>query len=232
MIKSKQNLIKRTLTLMVWKRTSKATKKISLKKKKKILNNGKNGRKLKRREFKSSNKKSRVLELKMIKFGRTLTNKKKLIGNKNITLIGLNGKWKLKAERSMKLKEKRRDKSTKRKKSNTNKKKSLKNTLEKLSYVTSWSHIWTPSKKTGIELIKPVKTKKNKLLMLVLKSQLILNGKIKKLRSFNLKNLRLRRKLQRKVERRIKTETKIKKKNKKFSIFLTTFKTNSNHWKF
>lgn len=65
--------------------------------------------------------------------------------------------------------------------------------------------------------------------MLELKSLLILNGKIKKLKSFNLKSLKLKKKLQEKVARKTKTETKIKKKNKKFSIFHTVFKINSNH---
>jgi len=68
------------------------TRKISLKKRKRIPNNGKNGKKRKRKESKLLKKKSRVLELKTIKFGKILTSKNKLIGNKSIMLIGLNGK--------------------------------------------------------------------------------------------------------------------------------------------
>lgn len=230
--KSRLNLTRKMLTSMVWKKILTATKKISFNKRKEIRKNGKNGRKPRRKESKLLKKKSRVLELKMIKFGKILTSKNKLIGNKSITLIGLNGKWKSRAEKSTKLKEKKRDNNMKRNKRNMNNKKSSKNTLEKSNYATFWSHILTQLRKIGTEPIKSIKTKRNKLSMLELKSLLILNGKIKRLRSFNLKNLKLKKKPQEKVARKIKTEIKIKKKNKKFSIFLTVYKINSNHWKF
>jgi hypothetical protein len=68
------------------------TKKISFKKNKRIQKNGKNGKKLKNSESKFLRKKLKILELKTIKFGRTLINKNKPIGNKNTMLIGLNGK--------------------------------------------------------------------------------------------------------------------------------------------
>lgn len=70
----------------------------------------------------------------MIKFGKILTNKNKHIGNKNITLIGSNGKWKSRAEKSTKSKEKRKDYNMKRKRRNMNNKKNFKNTLEKSNY--------------------------------------------------------------------------------------------------
>lgn len=230
--KSRLNSTKRMPTLMVWKKILRVTRKISLKKKKRIPKNGKNGKKPKRKESKLLKKKSRVLELKTIKFGKILTSKNKLIGNKSIMLIGLNGKWKSRAEKSTKSKEKKRDKNMKRNKSNMNNRKSSKNTSEKSNYATFWSHILTQLRKIGTELIKLAKTIKNKLSMLELKSLLILNGKIKRLRSFNLKSLKLKKKLQEKVARKTKTETKIKKKNKRFSISHTVFKINSNHWKF
>lgn len=65
--------------------------------------------------------------------------------------------------------------------------------------------------------------------MLVPKLRLILNGETKKLKLFNQKNLKFKKKLQRKVVKRIKIETKSKKKNKKFSTFHTVFKINSSH---
>ena len=134
MTKSRLNSTKRMLTLMVWKKILRVTRKISLKKRKRIPKNGKNGKKPKRKESKLLKKKSRVLELKTIKFGKILTSKNKLIGNKSIMLIGLNGKWKSRAEKSTKSKERKRDKNMKRNKSNMNNKKSSKNTSEKSNY--------------------------------------------------------------------------------------------------
>jgi len=71
--------------------------------------------------------------------------------------------------------------------------------------------------------------RRNKPSMLVLKLLLILNGKIKRFRLFNLKSLNLKKKLQKKVARKTKTKIKIKKKNKKSSAFLTMSKTNLSH---
>ena len=83
----------------------------------------------------TSNKKLKSLMNKMISFGTILTNKNKPIGNKSIMSIGSNGKWKLKTERLMKYKDKRRDKCMKRNKRNLKNNKNFKNILEKLNFV-------------------------------------------------------------------------------------------------
>jgi len=63
-----------------------------LNKKIKIQNNGRNGNKLKRRDLMIRKKKLKNLTNKMINFGHNSIKKNKLIGNKNIMLIGFNGK--------------------------------------------------------------------------------------------------------------------------------------------
>lgn len=102
---------------------------------KRIPNNGKNGNKLKRRDWMTSNKKLKSLMNKMISFGTILINKNKPIGNKSTMLIGSNGKWKLKIEKLTKYKDKRRDKCMKKNKKNFKSNKNFKNILEKFNFV-------------------------------------------------------------------------------------------------
>ena len=64
----------------------------NINKKKRSLKNGKNGNNLKRRDQMILNKRLKNLMNKMINFGLILMFKNRLIGNKNITLIGFNGK--------------------------------------------------------------------------------------------------------------------------------------------
>lgn len=131
-------------------------------KKKKIQKNGKNGNKPKRRNSKTLSKRSRSLTNKTISSGMILINKSKPIGNKSTMLTGSNGKWKSKTEKSMKFKEKRRDKCTSKSKRSTKSKSNFKSTLDKLNSVTFWSNIFKTWKLTGIKITMPIKLKLKK----------------------------------------------------------------------
>lgn len=231
-LKLKTFWIKKILLLMVWKKISILTRRNSLRKNKKITRSGILGKMVRKKDLMTLSKRSKRQIKKMTDFGMNLINKKRLIGNKNTMLIGSNGKWKSRAEKSMKLKERRRDKSTKREIRNSNSKKNFKNTLDKLSSAINLFNTWTISKTTGTELTRPRKTKRKKLWMLVQNLQQILNGKRKKFRCSFLKRLKPKIKLQPRKERRTKTKLKTRKNNKRYSTFLTMFKINLKPWRF
>jgi hypothetical protein len=62
------------------------------KKRKRKTKNGSNGNKTKRKDSMKHNKKLRKSTSKLTNFGKNSLKPKKLIGNKNTTLIGSNGK--------------------------------------------------------------------------------------------------------------------------------------------
>lgn len=80
-------------------------------------------------------------------------------------LIGLNGKWKLKTEKSTKFRDKRKDKCMNKSKNNFKSNKNSKNILDKFNFVIYWSNIYKILNKIGIKPTKPTKTyQSNKLI--------------------------------------------------------------------
>ena len=129
--KSRKLLTRKMLPLMAWKKTLIPIKKNTWKKRKSTTRNGNNGRKPRRKDSMKPNKKSRNSINKLTNSGKTSVKTKKLTGNKSTTLIGSNGKWRSKAEKSTKFKEKREDLNTNKKIKNTKSKKNFKSTSEK-----------------------------------------------------------------------------------------------------
>lgn len=93
----------------------------------------------------------------MINYGKISINLNKPIGNKSIMSIGFNGKWKLKIEKLMKLKEKKKDSCMKKNKNNSKKNKNYKNILAKFNFVIYWFSTLITLKKIGIDPMMPIK---------------------------------------------------------------------------
>ena len=166
--KSRKLLTRKMLPLMAWKKTLIPIKKNTWKKKKSTTRNGNNGRRPRRKDLMKPNKKSRNSINKLTNSGKTSVKTKKLTGNKSTTLIGSNGKWRSKAEKSTKLKEKNADLNMNKKIRNMKSNKNFKNTLAKLNFATNWSSISTTSRLTLIRLTKLISEIKKRLSMSLL----------------------------------------------------------------
>lgn len=223
--------IRKTTTLMAWRKTLILTRSNSLKRRKRTTQNGKSGKMPKRRDLTTLKKKSKKFNKKTTSFGMSSTSKSKPIGNKSITLTGLSGKWKLRAEKSMRSKEKRRELNMNKRKRNTKSKKNSKNTLDKSSFATNSSNTSTTSRLIITEPMKPVKTRRRKLLTLLPNSLLTLNGRRKRLKFLFQRKPNLRNRPQLRRAKRTKTKIRTRNRNNWSSTFLTTSKTNSKLWK-
>jgi len=156
------------LKSIVWSRNStKITSKEQLKDKSKMLN-GKNGKKTKRGDLIKLKKKLKKLIKKMTNNGKSSIKRKKSIGNKRTTLIGLNGKWRLKPERWMTKKEKGKDSCTKKRKRKEKKKNNFKSISDKSNSATTLLLIWRTfnKTKTSLKLRMNNKTKNQSILAL------------------------------------------------------------------
>lgn len=96
LMRFKRNFKRRILPLMVWRKISIVIRKSSLRRRRRTPKNGNNGNKQRRRNSMKLNRKLKNLTNKMTSFGLISTYKKRLTGNKNITLTGSNGKWRSK----------------------------------------------------------------------------------------------------------------------------------------
>lgn len=168
----------------------------------------------------------------MTNYGKNSTKASKLIGNKSITSIGLNGKWKLKVEKSIKSKEKKEDLNTSKEIKNTKNNKNYKNTSDKLNSATNSFNILTTSRLTLTELMKQARMIKNKPWTSQPKWLLTLNGKKKKFKSLFQRKPKFKMMLQPKRGKRTKIKTLKRSKNKEYSIFHTMCKINSKLWKY
>ncbi len=215
---------------MAWKRTLILIRRNTWKKRKRKTKNGSNGNKTKRKDSMKHNKKLRKSTSKLTNFGKNSLKPKKLIGNKNTTLIGSNGKWKSKAEKSTISKEKREELSTNKKTRNMKSKKNFKSTSVKFNSVINWSSTLTASKLISTEP-KKTEMKRKKPLMSLQNLLLIHNGKRKRLKSWFQRSRKLMKIKAQKKAKKAKSNKK-RRKNPKPSTFHTPSKTNLNLWEF
>ncbi len=109
--------------------------KIDYNKNKKTINNGKNGKKIKKRNQIKFNKELKKSMLKTINYGKILILQNKPIGNKKITLIGYNGQLKSKPEKLTIYKKKKEINNINKKIKKEKNKKTCKNISDKFNSV-------------------------------------------------------------------------------------------------
>ena len=159
----------------------------------------------------------------MRRFGKISTRNKTTTGNKSNTLTSSNGKTKSRTEKLVTSKEKKGELSTKLEIKNERDKIKWKNTLKKLSLLTSSSITWRAWKMMETDRKKKIRNKSRLIpLRLLLSLTLMLSGKKRKdLKFCSLKRAKKKNSLIKNTRRRIKGNyNQRKKKNSKFPSML------------